>query len=569
MEIASFCCQSTLKIQINIQIPKLWTQRVVTMQLSEPIIAIDIGSTCVKSAAFYGGWPVREIPGGSFEVCSTESIKDGLMNPAVVFEIVNEVLSLTLNSLREQGLTRVKAVGFASLAMNIFGVDMHGEPTTKCFTYASHQHGIDVVENFLKQELHREDHVRTGAVVHSSYATVQLRAMADSSVQYPSVTKWQTLCSFIIAKWTGQPWCPISLSEASWTGLLDFRKCQWDERTVAAAHVRPETLPDVRDSRKHPIKSGLQPMYAALWPEMAMTPLYLGMGDGAAAILGSLCDRPSRVSITIGTSSAARVLVPFPVTDSQPSIEDNFSHEMLPPPGLWCYRVDDENVAVGGAMTDGGSLIGWLENLIGEEQMARAREKVHNMVNDADMSLLSEAPLVLPYWSGERSPGWHSAATGTMTGLTRSSDSALILYALKEAIALRLRAIISQLVAAHVVPAPPDGCLVASGKGLARSPVWRQIIADATGYPVVRLQLSGEATPRGIAVMLLNAIEGVSTYRDSNDISYGPTGDIDRNYGFRNDQIESITYPRAHMTAFYDQRYESQGKLYDHVISTS
>ena len=35
------------------------------------------------------------------------------------------------------------------------------------------------------------------------------------------------------------------------------------------------------------------------------------------------------------------------------------------PRGLWCYRIDARRVVVGGALTDGGSMVQWGRELMG------------------------------------------------------------------------------------------------------------------------------------------------------------------------------------------------------------
>jgi hypothetical protein len=89
--------------------------------------------------------------------------------------------------------------------------------------------------------------------------------------------------------------------------------------------------------------------------------LYPCIGDGAAAALGSRCDdSPGRIALTIGTSCAARVVVPCtdvllpPDAGFASVIDPNTGNPLttetcaLPPPGLWCYRIDHSRVLVGG-----------------------------------------------------------------------------------------------------------------------------------------------------------------------------------------------------------------------------
>ena len=222
-----------------------------------------------------------------YELCSTKILEEGLADPQEIFERVNDVLDAVLSSLRARGVRRIKGIGFASFVMNIFGVDTSGTPVTPCYSYAGHQVEHRPTEELLKKNWTREDHIRTGAVIHASYATVQLRTLAESNITFPTLHRWQTLASYICAQWTGQAYCPVSFSEASWTGLLNHQTCEWDEKAVHAARLSPQQLPPLADGFTSPINVGLSPTFSRRWPEMANTPLFLGLGDGVAATVSS------------------------------------------------------------------------------------------------------------------------------------------------------------------------------------------------------------------------------------------------------------------------------------------
>jgi gluconokinase len=106
----------------------------------------------------------------------------------------------------------------------------------------------------------------------------------------------------------------------------------------------------------------------------------------------------------------------------------------------------------------------------------------------------------LPFFSGERSTGWHSEARATFTGLNLSADPIEILRALLESVCYRFAAIYERLKA----EAPGDTKIIASGGGILNSPVWTQMMADVIGVPVVASAVS-EASSRGAAMLALEA----------------------------------------------------------------
>ena len=81
---------------------------------------------------------------------------------------------------------------------------------------------------------------------------------------------------------------PISYTEASWTGLYNFHRRQWHSKIVELCQLSMGQLPLVRDIEASlPLK--FHHSFLRQWPELEEVGIYLGIGDGAAANLGSHC----------------------------------------------------------------------------------------------------------------------------------------------------------------------------------------------------------------------------------------------------------------------------------------
>jgi len=96
----------------------------------------------------------------------------------------------------------------------------------------------------------------------------------------------------------------------------------------------------------------------------------------------------------------------------------------------------------------------------------------------------SNAPLFLPYLSGERSPHNDANAQGVLFGLTHAHGPAEVAYAVVEGVSFGLRDGLDTL-------ARPSGDLVLVGGG-ARSPWWAQLLADILETPLAACE-GGEA----------------------------------------------------------------------------
>ena len=103
--------------------------------------------------------------------------------------------------------------------------------------------------------------------------------------------------------------------------------------------------------------------------------------------------------------------------------------------------------------------------------------------------------LFLPYLLGERSPRWNPKARGGFIGLTMKHDRADMIRAGLEGITLNLRVILE---AFQEQGAQVEAMRVIGGG--ARGRVWRQIMADIYGMPVLRPALLEEATSMGAAL---------------------------------------------------------------------
>lgn len=136
-----------------------------------------------------------------------------------------------------------------------------------------------------------------GTVIHPAYAPATfLRLHHEAPSEVERVFKWQSISGYLIGKWTtaasrGRGCLPISYSEASWMGLLDFRHARWDLPLLEIVRMDAEKMPPVADS-SIPF-AGLKPAFSRRWPELQNVPFFLGVGDGAAANIGSKCLDPS------------------------------------------------------------------------------------------------------------------------------------------------------------------------------------------------------------------------------------------------------------------------------------
>ena len=524
------------------------------------VLAIDVGSSSIRCSAFLvadsdidNGDKVPTVR--AIEGCSaskkmqsvqpnTGKINVYLKNGRSIFDMIDTCVDEAMERIRqhyrsnEEMSFAVIGVGFSTFVMNLIAVDEEGRPigNDATLSYACNTPEVAGECERLRSELGPDKlasmYQRTGAPLHSAYALPQLRAFYSTAS--PDMTaqihKWTTLASICIDRWTRgvlkQFEFAISLSEASWTGMYGFRGTEWDEEVKLSLPCDARTaLPRIMDFDTMPGDLPGIPdnsPYWDRWPELRdyvshdQSPyccrLSLGIGDGACANIGSKCTTRRRIAVTIGTSAAARIVLPLPL-DRNASQSEETKTSINIPSGLFCYRIDARNVLVGGALTDGGSVVEWIRSIFNltsdgafVEVMTRIERKYKDENGDSGSTLTCA-----PFLSGERSTGFRAGATGVLAGITRKTTADDIIQSFLEGVVLRLNHVLKLIIdtrqSLSIGTEEERPVIMASGNGLVNNPLVMQMLSDCSGLRVLVDAETSEATSRGVALMLAVALK--------------------------------------------------------------
>ncbi len=444
------------------------------------VLALDVGTSSTRALFFDAqGHAVPHVLSQRTYPLTT-SLQGEVSVPAellakVVEETIEEALRLA-GPLAQQ----IAAVALDTFWHSLLGVDANGQPLTPVITWEDTR----AYEAVAYLQGHFDEptvHARTGVHFHASYWPAKLYWLSQSSPDlFAQVSQWISFGEYLHRRFLGHSLC--SLSMASGTGLLNARLLSWDEELVYDLGIRPERLPHL--ARTYEGTRGLKLEYASAWPALRDVPWFPAIGDGASACIGSGCIDATRWSLTMGTSSAIRVVI-------EPG-------SVVPPPGLWLYFIDAKRAVLGGALSEGGNLLNWLCQSLNLPSLKEAELSAAILAPD------SHALTILPFLSGERSMGWHSDARLTITGLSRESSPAAILRAGYEALAYRLLVLHERLCDALHQHADQH-TMQASGGVLLGSVLMRSVVADTLGIPIFP-SLEHEASARGAALLALEAL---------------------------------------------------------------
>ncbi len=447
------------------------------------ILTIDVGTSSVRALLFDSSG--HALPGiEARESYSVRTTSDGCSedDPQAMVKRVERCID---SALAQAGplASQIGAVAFDTLATTTLALDANGQPLTQLLTYADTRSAEDAA--LLRNTLNERDvHERTGCLLRPSYWPARIAWMRRARPQiWQATTRLMTIGEYLELCLFGQ--CRAGYSAASWTGLLDRKNLTWDAPLLDLLELPVEKLSPLVD--QHAPLIGLLPAYAQRWPALRAIPWFPAIGDGAAANVGSGCTTPDRVALTVGTTGALRVV--------RPDVQQV-------PNGLWCYRVDGRRALLGGATSEGGNAYAWLRETM---QLGTPGEVEHALTA---MRPDAHGLTVLPFWAGERSPGWAGDVRATISGLALATTPLDLLRASLEAVAYRFALIAERLIEPTTGDTTRQPMLVASGGGLLGSPAWMQIIANVLGRPL-SASAEPEATSRGAALLALEALDAI------------------------------------------------------------
>lgn len=444
------------------------------------ILSLDVGTSSTRALLFAANGAA--VPGiQAQETYELTTSNDGEVS-VDADTLVAAVASTIDTALKAAGplTSLIGAVAADTFWHSIVGVDTDGRPVTPLITWEDTRPRQAAAE--LSAQLDgKAIHERTGARLHASYWPAKLRFLAQTQPgAFSRAAQWLSFGEYLHRQLLGQSIC--SLSMASGTGMLVIRERAWDKELLHVLGIRPEQLPQLGDL--HEAIHGLTSEYAERWPTLRDIPWYPALGDGAAANVGSGCATEGNWALTIGTSSAIRVVVA--------------PEQVVPSSGLWLYLVDGKRALLGGALSEGGNVFAWMEKTLKLPSLKDAEPQV------AALSPDGHGLTILPFISGERSPGWHAEARAVVVGIQTHTTPVDILRASMEALAYQLNAVYQQLIdVLDVHETKPK--LIASGGALLSSSVMQQIVVDTLGtmlYPSSEL----EASARGVALLALEAM---------------------------------------------------------------
>ncbi len=241
---------------------------------------------------------------------------------------------------------------------------------------------------------------------------------------------------------------------AGGTLLLDLPSRDWSYEVLSALDIPRGWLPPTNEGLG--VTGVVSHAVSKATGLREGTPVVAGAGDQAAQATGVGAVCPDIWALTLGTSGVVFAPSSVPATDALGRAHA-FPHAV---PGMWHM--------MGVMLSAAGSLEWYRNTLASEVALAALLEEAGRAPPGCD------GLVFLPYLTGERTPHADPLALGAFVGLTPRHSRGHITRAVLEGVAFGLRDNLELLMEAGL---PPPREIRISGGG-AKSPLWRQILAD-------------------------------------------------------------------------------------------
>ena len=259
------------------------------------------------------------------------------------------------------------------------------------------------------------------------------------------------------------------ISDASGTNLLDVKERCWSKEILEKLDIDPALLPELVESTA--VAGTITEEAAALTGLKAGMPVAGGGGDNMCAAVGTGVVVPGKAFTTIGTSGV--VFAHSPEVQIEP---EGRVH-------AFCSCIPGEYVNFACVLASGLSLKWYRDQFCQAEIQAAEQLGVDPYVltnQEAEKSPIGANRLLfLPYLMGERSPLMDNDARGAFIGLSAIHTRRDLLRAVMEGVTYALRQNVETMRSMNVKPE----AMLACGGG-AKSPFWRQMMADVFQMPV-------------------------------------------------------------------------------------
>lgn len=334
---------------------------------------------------------------------------------------------------------------------------------------------------------------KTGLIIDSYFSATKVRWILENvpgarQKAIDGKLLFGTVDSWLIWKLSGGTTHVTDVSNASRTMLFDINTLEWDTQLLELFDIPANMLPEVKSSSE---------VFCHTAGNILATKIPIAgiAGDQQAALFGQMCTKVGMVKNTYGTGCFMLMNI-----GKKPAMSANNLLTTI------AWKINGEvTYALEGGIFIGGAVVQWLRDELGLIKSSADVEVLAAKVKD------NGGVYVVPAFAGLGAPHWDQHARGTITGITRGTNSAHFARAALESIAYQTMDVLKSMEADAGTPITElrvDG-------GATANNILMQFQADIMKCKVIRPQVT-EVTALGAAYLA-----GLATgfWRDVEEIS--------------------------------------------------
>ena len=458
--------------------------------MSDYILSIDQGTTSSRAILFN-----RE---GSIVAVSQKEFEQIYPKPGWVehdpLEIWSSQVSVVTEAIAKAGLNSIDihAIGITNQRETTIVWDKEtGLPLYNAIVWQDRRTS-DYCDSIRKEH---GDMIRqkTGLIIDSYFSATKVRWILEN-VPGARLKAMQgkllfgTVDSWLIWKLSGGTTHVTDVSNASRTMLFDINTLKWDQTLLELFDIPMNMLPEVKSSSE---------VFGHTAGNILATKIPIAgiAGDQQAALFGQMCTKVGMVKNTYGTGCFMLMNI-----GKKPVMSANNLLTTI------AWKINGEvTYALEGGIFIGGAVVQWLRDELGLIKSSAEVEVLAATVKD------NGGVYVVPAFAGLGAPHWDQHARGTITGITRGTNSGHFARAALESIAYQTMDVLKSMSADAGTPITElrvDG-------GASANTILMQFQADMMKCKVIRPQIT-EVTALGAAYLA-----GLATgfWSDVNEIS--------------------------------------------------
>ncbi|WP_165874905.1 FGGY-family carbohydrate kinase [Natrarchaeobius oligotrophus] len=440
----------------------------------------------------------------------------------------DDVVELATELLDRSGVPpeKIAGIGISALHAAMLPVDRRGEPLRPAILYGVDTRTSEEIE-ILNDRIGAERiyDVCGNKLTFQSVGPKILWYKRNEPELFERTDKILDATGYVVSRLTGNYTMDNAIA-GYFHPLYDPTALDWDDEMIDAVGIPHDLLPETQWSTE--IAGHVTESAASATGLAEGTPVVVGTGDAIASLVsvGAVDDGDS--IFMYGTTG-----VIFTTLENERR-----------PEGLWSFPhcLEGKYTAAGGMATSGAILKWFRDEFAFEEQQRANGATAYELLDDraAEIDPGSDGLVLLPYFSGERTPITDDSARGTITGLTLSHTKEHVYRATLEGVGYGFR---HHLEAMRDEGVPVDRVRAIGGG--ARSELWRDIVSDITGV-TQEYVADPLGSPLGGAYL---AGLGTDVFDDLEPLRESIT-------------VNERTEPDPESTALYDEYYDVYRDLY-------